>query len=156
MTISKPSTRRQFMSALLAAPAVMAAPRLALAREPEVFASNGYAIGGFDPVAYFTKSAPVAGSNAHRLMWRGATWRFETEDNAARFEANPTAFAPLFGGYCAYAASLGYLAPTRPEAWTVYQNRLYLNANLRARELWLQDIPGNIAKGLANWPAVLG
>ena len=30
------------------------------------------------------------------------------------------------------------------------------NANLRARDLWLQDVPGNIAKGEANWPDILG
>ncbi|NDI06639.1 MAG: YHS domain protein, partial [Rhodobacteraceae bacterium] len=38
------------------------------------------------------------------------------------------------------------------EAWTIYENRLYLNFSLRARELWLQDVPDNIALGDANWP----
>ena len=51
--------------------------------------------------------------------------------------------------------SLGYLATTIPEAWTIYEGKLYLNASLRARELWLRDIPGNIAKGQANWPGIL-
>ena len=56
------------------------------------------------------------------------------------------------GGHCAYAMSKGYIAPTVPEAWTIYEDRLYLNFTLRARELWLQDVPGNIALGDANWP----
>lgn len=43
-----------------------------------------------------------------------------------------------------------------PEAWTIYEDKLYLNYNLRARELWLEDILGNIAKGLENWPGILG
>jgi len=38
----------------------------------------------------------------------------------------------------------------------VYEGRLYLNATLRARELWLRDVPGNIAKGEENWPGILG
>ena len=88
-------------------------------------------------------------------MWNGATWHFANAANLAAFESDPTRYAPRFGGYCSFAASKGYLAPTVPEAWTVYENRLYLNFSLRARELWLQDVPGNIAKGEANWPAVL-
>ena len=58
----------------------------------------------------------------------------------------------LLEGHCAYAMSKGYIAPTVPEAWTIYEDRLYLNFTLRARELWLQDVPGNIALGDANWP----
>ena len=76
--------------------------------------------------------------------------------NAEAFLADPERYAPAFGGYCAYAASRGYLAPTIPEAWTIYDGTLYLNASLRARELWMQDVPGNIAAGLKNWPGILG
>jgi YHS domain-containing protein len=149
-------TRRLFLTAALAAPAVIAGPRLAWAREPETFSKRGAALGGTDPVAYFTEQKPVAGAKAHRLKWRGAEWRFASAENASKFEADPTRYAPKFGGYCAYAASLGYLAPTVPEAWTIFEDTLYLNASLRARELWLKDVPGNIAKGRANWPGILG
>ncbi|WP_197917189.1 YHS domain-containing (seleno)protein [Thiosulfatihalobacter marinus] len=149
-------TRRKYLGLLAAAPvALTLAPRPAQAREAEVF-QNPNAINGTDPVAYFTSQGPIAGKEAHMLMWSGATWKFVSADHAAMFEANPRAYAPVFGGYCAYAASKGYLAPTMPDAWTIYEDKLYLNANLRARELWRQDIPGNIAKGLANWPGILG
>jgi hypothetical protein len=37
----------------------------------------------------------------------------------------------------------------------LHDGKLYLNFSLRARELWSQDIPGNIKLGEANWPAVL-
>ncbi len=30
--------------------------------------------------------------------------------------------------------------------------RLFLNYSLQGRELWLQDVPGNIALRDANWP----
>lgn len=151
-----PLTRRSLLALAAAAPAGLLLSRPALAREPETFQRGGIAIGGTDPVAYFTEAAPVMGRADTSLMWMGATWTFASTANRERFEADPTAFAPVFGGYCAYAASNGYLAPTVPEAWTVHENRLYLNANMRARELWLQDIPGNIAKGQANWPGILG
>ena len=36
--------------------------------------------------------------------------------------------------------------------WMIYEDRLSLNFSLRARELCLQDVPGNIALRDANWP----
>ena len=148
-------TRRAALGLALAAPTVLLTGRAALAAEPEIYAEAGIAIDGSDPVAYFAKNGPVAGGAAQQ-SWKGATWRFATPQNASAFAANPTAYAPQFGGYCAFAASRGYLAPTIPEAWTLHNGQLFLNANLRARTLWLQDIEGIIAKGRANWPAILG
>lgn len=147
-------TRRTVMTGLAATGLI--APTTAWAREPEVFQTDGVAIHGTDPVVYFTEGKPDSMFNAHRANWNGAEWHFTSAENAEAFIADPEAYAPVFGGYCAYAASLGYLAKTVPEAWTIYEGKLYLNASLRARELWLQDIPGNIAKGHANWPGILG
>ena len=33
--------------------------------------------------------------------------------------------------------------------------RLYLNYSKSVRRQWEKDVPGNIAKGDANWPGVL-
>lgn len=143
--------------ALLAAPLFLSVlGRPALAGEPKVFSTMGIAINGADPVGYFMAGKPVEGSAAHAVRWRRAEWYFVSRENRDRFEADPVTHAPRFGGYCAYAASKGYLAPTVPEAWAVHEGRLYLNASLRARELWLRDVPGNIAKAEANWPGILG
>jgi len=43
-----------------------------------------------------------------------------------------------------------------PEAWSIVDRRLYLNASRRVQRRWERDIPGNIARAGANWPAVLG
>lgn len=128
----------------------------ARAAEPRIFQRDGLALGGTDPVAYFTQGAPVAGSPDHALDWMGATWTFASAGHLESFNADPGRYAPHFGGYCAFAASRGYLAPTIPEAWHIHEGRLYLNATLRARELWLAELPGVIAAGEANWPAILG
>ncbi len=148
-------TRRKTLALFATAPVAYAlTPGLALAKEPEVF-QNPIAINGTDPVGYFSDGKPVPGSAQNKLMWKGAEWQFANAENAMAFEAEPERFAPEFGGYCAYAASLGYLAPTIPEAWTIHEDRLFLNASLRARELWSQDIPGNIVAGRKNWPGIL-
>lgn len=148
-------TRRSIILAAAAAPLAAVATK-ALAVEPAVYATGGVAINGYDPVAYFTDSKPVEGSEAITSTWNGATWRFASAENKAAFDANPTQFAPQYGGYCAYAVSKGYTASTAPNAWTVHDGKLYLNYSRVVRGLWSRDIPGNIAKGDANWPTVLG
>jgi len=145
-------TRRTLLGSLAVTP-LLATP--ALAAKPEVYAEDGIAIRGTDPVAYFTKSMPVEGSPEFEVMWKGATWRFESAENMALFEGDPEAYAPKYGGYCAYAVSKGGTATTSPDAWTIHEDRLYLNFNKTVRGIWSNDIPGNVAKADANWPSVL-
>lgn len=145
-------SRRLFLTALAASP-LLARPALAAA--PDIFAQDGLAIRGADPVGYFTDHAPVAGVAAFALMWRGAYWHFASAENRARFEADPAAFAPQYGGYGAYAVANGAIATTVPEAWTIFEGKLYLNHSEDMRRVWLRDITGNIALADANWPAIL-
>ena len=147
-------TRRAVLGTALASPLLMLARPLRAA-EPEVFSDGGLAIRGADPVAYFRTGAPAAGDPALSLMWRGTTWQFATAENRADFEMDPEAYAPRFGGYCAYAMSRGYIATSVPEAWTIHEGRLYLNFSLEVRELWLRDVPGHIAAAEGHWPGVL-
>lgn len=149
-------TRRNMLTGLAALPlGVVLLTRPAFAANPPVYAEDGIAWDGHDPVAYFTNGAPMPGSQAHSVMHEGAKVLFSSAETRDMFVADPAKYAPQFGGYCAYAASKGYIAPTVPEAWTVHEGKLYLNFSLRARELWLQDVNGNIAKGNANWPGIL-
>ncbi|MEM9756305.1 MAG: YHS domain-containing (seleno)protein [Pseudomonadota bacterium] len=150
-------TRRSTLRLLAAAPIVAATARAAHAAEPRVFQTgDGIAINGTDPVAYFTDGVPVPGVAEFSADHDGATFLFSSAENRDTFLADTETYAPVFGGYCAFAASRGYLAPTIPEAWTVFEGRLFLNANLRARELWLAELPSIVAAGEANWPAILG
>lgn len=150
-------SRRRTLALLAALPAATLAfgARPARAESASVYAEGGIAIDGTDAVAYFTDGKPVAGDPAITHDWNGATWRFATTANRDRFAADPEAFAPQFGGYCAWAVAEGYVAPTVPEAWTIRDGQLYLNFSRRIRRRWERDIPGNIARGRANWPGVL-
>ena len=118
-----------------------------------VFAENGVAIRGADPVAYFTVGQPVQGSEQFTHTWQGATWQFSSAENRDLFIANPQQYAPQYGGFCAYAVAQGYTAPIEPEAWSIVNGKLYLNFNLSVRQRWEGDIPGYIAKADQNWPA---
>lgn len=148
--------RRQFLLLSAAALPVLAATRAAHAAEPAVFQDEGFALGGTDTVAYFEGNGPVAGDRAITATDMDATWAFASVANRDAFMADPAAYAPAFGGYCAFAASRGYVAPTVPEAWTLHEGRLFLNASLRVRRRWERELPDVIAAGEANWPAILG
>jgi YHS domain-containing protein len=148
-------TRRFLLMVALALPVAGSILRPALADEPEIYAPGGVAISGYDPVAYFAEHKPVLGSADHALRWRGAMWYFVDGENMEAFEMNPSAYAPQYGGYCAYALSKGAIAPTVPEAFTIHDGALYLNNSTAVRTIWTQDIPGNILKANANWPTVL-
>lgn len=146
--------RRTVLGLLTAIPAIgLGSPSMAAA--PEVYSVGGLAIGGTDTVAYFRQSAAVPGRAEFALMWHGAIWSFASAENMERFEMNPDAYAPQFGGYCAYALSQGALASTIPEAWTIYQQRLYLTNSLSARTQWTTDIPGFLSRAAEHWPTVL-
>ena len=145
-------TRRNFVVGLAVVP-VLSSP--ALASTPPVYAEGGIAIDGSDAVAYFAGNGPVAGVAEFATSWSGAEWRFATAKNLENFQADPEAFAPQFGGYCAWAVSQGYTAATVPDAWTLHNGKLYLNFSRRIQRRWERDIPGNVAKGEANWPDVL-
>lgn len=149
-------TRRAFLGTALVLPAAGTLVRPAFAAEPPVYATNGIAINGIDPVAYFTEEKPVEGDAAHAVEWNGATLLFASAENMQMFEANPDKYAPQYGGYCAYAVSKGYTATTDPKAWSVYNDRLYLNYSRSVRALWSVDKDGHIASADANWPGVLG
>lgn len=149
-------TRRLLLTSLAAAPAAALFTRPAMAAEPSVFSHRGVAIRGADPVAFFTQMEPVEGSADHAVMWEGATWHFASAENMEMFMADPEAYAPQYGGYCAYAMSKGYVATSVPEAWTIHEGKLYLNYSVNVRQVWLEDVPGNIALADANWPTALG
>lgn len=157
MTLS----RRQFFTTLMIGGSAIAVSQFAttpvLAVKPAVFTGlvDGVAVAGHDPVAYFTEGKPVKGSKEHTLMYVGAEWRFSSADSKAKFMANPAAYAPQFGGYCAYAVSQGYTAKGEPDVWKIVDGKLYLNFSKGVQRRWERDIPGHIASGEKNWPKVL-
>ena len=89
------------------------------------------------------------------LMWSGVEWHFATSSNRDAFEADPLAYAPQYGGYCAWAvAEKGVLYSTQPKNWTVVQGKLYLNYDDGVQETWITDRAGFIERGDKRWPEV--
>jgi YHS domain-containing protein len=115
---------------------------------------NGWAIKGYDPVAYFTIGKPTPGMAQFTTTHKGVAYRFASAENLARFIAAPEKFVPQYGGYCAYAIALNRIADIDPDEWEIVNDKLYLNNGFLAQTLWSLDKSGNIAKGDQNWPLV--
>ena len=143
--------------ALAALAVPLAIPGAALADGGIFVGTRGekIAVSGYDPVSYFRgQGVPVKGSASFKLTWKGAEWRFATAANAAAFKANPAAYAPQYGGHCAWAIAQGYLAPGDPTQYDIVGGKLYLNFDKGTRAKWRKDTAGMIAKGGPNWAKI--
>ena len=116
---------------------------------------NKLAVNGYDVMTYWRGGEPLEGNRDITYHYKGATWVFVSKENRDAFAANPDAYAPQYGGYCSYAASLGKVSDVDVHAWRIYKNKLYLNYGLRVRRTWANKIDDNIAKADALWPAPL-
>jgi hypothetical protein len=131
------------------------APLSARAETPIFSAHDGLALDGYDVVAFFEGQGAVLGRQEFALMWKGVFWRFSSSGHQAQFEANPRAYAPVFGGYCAYAVSQGYLAHGDPSLWRIEDGELLLLNNPAVEAVWQQEKPELLQAAHDNWPAVL-
>jgi YHS domain-containing protein len=133
---------------------LLLAPVLHSAVAGDFFERNGAALGGYDPVSYFTDKMPRKGSAAHQVVYRGSTFFFVNEKDKGIFNQNPGKYAPQFGGFCAYGAAQGYKVTTQPDAYVIVNDKLYLNYDLKVLSRFKEDVSGNIAKAEKNWPEV--
>jgi hypothetical protein len=112
---------------------------------------NNVAIQGYDPVAYFESSKAIEGIKEINSEYKGTIYQFSSESNKVLFLKNPEYYLPQFGGFCAYGMSEGYEAPIQPEAFTIVDNKLFLNYNLKVKEMWSKDREERIKKANENW-----
>lgn len=125
-------------------------------QQSPVFAPDHQAIRGFDPVAYFTESKPVKGKADLTYIWQDVTWSFANQANLDAFKVNPETYAPQYGGYCAYGLSEGHKAPTDPDAFTIVDDKLYLNYNPKVKTIWSKDRDARIKTADGNWLKLKG
>jgi YHS domain-containing protein len=114
--------------------------------------SDGIALKGYDPVAYFTENQPTRGLDEYVYRYNGVTYRFVSAQNLKRFRADPDKYLPQYGGYCAYAMSLDRIADIDPKRWTIVDGKLYLNNGYFSQTLWSLSRSGKIVAADRNWP----
>jgi len=128
---------------------------LLLAQKPEVFSTSEGAIRGYDAVAYFTFNKAVKGDVKFTTTYKGVNWHFASKENLKLFISSPEKYAPQYGGYCAYAVSQNYTYETDPNAFTIVDDKLYLNYDLKTSKHWNSKRTEYIEAANKNWPEVL-
>ena len=150
------SLRKMLVAAVVATSSIsVAAPAFA---EDPVYTSrwSNVAVQGYDPVAYFTESEPVKGSDDYTTKYMGADFHFASQENLVLFLANPEAYAPQYGGYCAWAIADGKYAKGNAKNWAIVDGKLYLNYNKSIQKKWDKDRAGFIEKGDTQWSTLQG
>lgn len=121
---------------------------------------TGYAVSGYDVVAYRSLNAnpvgraqpeTVPGKASITADYNGATFAFASKENRAKFLENPAYYAPQYDGHCAFGVSKGGKVLGNPNLWRIVDNKLYLNITTTVVGFWEEDIPGNINKAENNW-----
>lgn len=116
---------------------------------------KGLALGGFDPVSYFTAGGPAKGEPKIEGTYDGALYHFASQEHRATFEADPAKYAPAYGGFCGYAASIGKVRPADPRIWSIVDGQLVVQHTQGAADLWMKDVPGNKARADKLWPRLV-
>lgn len=103
---------------------------------------GGVAIGGYDSFAYHgltrePQASAVKGNKTYTVEYKGAKWRFASEESSKLFAADPDRYSPAYNGHCANALSLGNgLVRTDGTHWEIHEDKLYLFYAAAGRVRW--------------------
>jgi hypothetical protein len=87
---------------------------------------TGLAIGGYDPVAFYTDGKAIPGDPTLEYSYAGAIWRFANVGNREAFTARPDVYMPQFGGYDPLGIAHGVALAGSPLLWLISGGRLFL------------------------------
>ena len=149
-----PTTRRKALLAGVALASLLAVPAWADGGATRNVDANGLMLRGYDPVAYFTLGEATPGSPDLAAEHEGAVYHFASAEHRDRFLADPTAYAPAYGGFCALGTAMGRKFDGDPEIWAVVDGRLYVNVHQGAQQRWQGNPAGYIATADHNWPLI--
>jgi len=141
--------------ALLGIGAVSAQNHAELNKKQFNLDKSGLAIGGYDPVAYFTTQKAVEGKKEISYTYEGVTYRFASAQDLDLFKGNPSKYLPQYGGWCAYAmGATGDKVDVDPGTFKLVNGKLYLFYNKffnNTKKTWDKDEANLKTKADANW-----
>ncbi len=117
--------------------------------------NKGVILDGYDTVAFFTVKKPVKGNAKIQAKYNDAIFYFSSEKNKKLFQKNPAKYVPQFGGWCAYAVSLGHVSPIGVDFFKIQNGRLILQHNQKAWDLYEKEPAKNLVKADKNWPKLI-
>lgn len=146
------------MIAALALLPIVSSPALAADEQnlaPGLSAAGApLALHGADPVALLDGDRTVTGSAQISANHAGATYYFASDANKEAFEADPGRYVAQNGGFCTFGVSVGKKFDGNPSHFAVHDGKIYVFLNAATRQMFLDDIPGVLAKATANWEKI--
>ena len=118
--------------------------------------TDGIAIKGYDPVAYFTQNKAIKGSKEIALFHQGVTYYFSLVADKEAFKTNPAKYEPEYGGWCAFAmGDNGEKVSIDPGTFKIVNGKLYLFYNryfTNTLKDWNKNEAALKKNADANWP----
>jgi YHS domain-containing protein len=115
---------------------------------------HGWGLHGYDPVAYFTQNKAIKGDKNIAATYRGAMYRFASQEDKETFEKDPAKYEPQFGGFCGYAVSDNHTADVDPEAFVIQDGRLILQYSKSVLKKWQKEPAERLKNADKNWPGI--
>jgi len=109
------------------------------------------AIAGRDVVSFYSEDGPVDGTKDFTAKYDDTTWRFSSEKNRDLFKQDPAKYIPEFGGYCPVALANNHSKIGKSTHYTVVDDKLYLNFNNDAENLFKQRTKDFLARAQINF-----
>lgn len=151
--------KRGFVAALsglsLALSVELSASHAAVTERIVVDWHTGLAIGGYDPVAFYTDGKPMVGVADFELRYGGAVWRFCNIGNREAFAERPDVYMPQFGGYDPVGVAHGVAVAGNPTVWLISADRLFLFYDRARLEAFAADPDRVVAAAERKWAEVL-
>jgi hypothetical protein len=116
---------------------------------------TGLAIGGYDPVAFYTDGRPMPGSPDLEFQYGGTIWRFCNIGNQEAFAARPDVYMPKFGGYDPLGVAHGVAIAGNPDVWLINGGRLFLFYDRDRLATFTADSERITTAAEHKWPDVL-
>lgn len=115
---------------------------------------NQLGLRGIDPVSVFEGEAPRPGDAVYTAAHDGVDYYFASAETQARFKANPQAYLPQFGGFCAYGVYVGKKLDGDVRYADIVDGKLYLFVNAAIFAKYLENKDAVIAGAFAKWPEI--
>jgi YHS domain-containing protein len=113
---------------------------------------EGVALRGKDTVALALGLEVTEGHAKFTHVHDGVAYYFASEETKDVFAANPAAYMPQYGGYCAFGVAIGKKLDANPRFADIVDGKLYVFLNAVAFAKYQEDKAGTLAKAEKKWP----
>ena len=116
---------------------------------------NPLGLHGVDPVSMFKADAPKIGDAVYTSMVDGVDYYFASAAAHQAFEAEPAAYLPQYGGFCALGVSLGKKLDGDVRYADIVDGKLYLFVNAAVFAKYLENKEAVLAQAAEQWPGIV-